>query len=252
MRSIYRQLHGDGAAGLTVTQRVLVVAIIAAVVTTVLDTEPTLPERVHEALRIMEAILAATFSVEYVLRVWSAGADPSFAGWRGRVRYVRQPLVIVDLLALLPFILGLLGAETLVLRSLRVLRLLALTKLVRYSDAMRVVLSSIIDRRYELLFALMIAGLMLLVSSTALYLVEGEAQPKAFGSILRSMWWSVVTLTTVGYGDVVPITPLGKVCAAVTALAGIGMIAMPTGILAAAFSDGFSRARQAGKTTAEG
>lgn len=249
---IYRQLNGGGLAGLTITQRALVVAIIAAVVTTVLDTEPEIPERVHEALRIIEAILTALFSIEYLLRVWSAGEDPSFAGWRGRLRYVRQPLLIVDLLALLPFLLGALGAETLVLRSLRALRLLALSKLVRYSDAMRVVLSSIVERRYELVFALMIAGIMILVSSTALYLVEGEAQPKAFGSILRSMWWSVVTLTTVGYGDVFPFTPLGKVCAAVTALAGIGMIAMPTGILAAAFSDGFARARQAAKPNVEG
>jgi voltage-gated potassium channel len=159
---------------------------------------------------------------------------------------MRQPLAIVDLLALLPFILGVVGAETLVLRAARALRLLALSKLLRYSEAARVVMRSIVERRYELLFALMIAGLMILVSSTALYLVEGASQPKAFGSILRAMWWSVVTLTTVGYGDVFPLTPLGKFFAAITALAGIGMIAMPTGILAAAFSDGFARARQRG------
>jgi len=74
--------------------------------------------------------------------------------------------------------------------------------------------------------------------------LEGEAQPKVFGSILRAMWWSVITLTTVGYGDVYPITPLGKVFAAMTAVAGIGMIAMPTGILAASFSEGFARLRR--------
>src|SRR5262249_9005046 len=108
---------------------------------------------------------------------------------------------------------------------------------------MRIVVSAVFERRFELLFAVTLALLMILLSSAALYLIEGSRQPQAFGSILRAMWWSVITLTTVGYGDAVPVTWLGKGCAAVTAVAGIGMIAMPTGILAASFSDGFARAR---------
>lgn len=241
---VYRELHVAGPEGLTATQRVVLVAIIAGIAVAILDTEPELPEPLHEALRIAEVLVAAVFSVEYVLRVWSAGADPRFAGLRGRLRFMAQPLVVIDLLALVPFVLGVLGGESLVLRALRVMRLLALPKLVRYSEAMRIVMTSIADRRFELLFAVMIACLMILVSATALYVVEGAAQPKAFGSILRAMWWSVVTLTTVGYGDVFPLTPLGKFFAAITAIAGIGMIAMPTGILAAAFADGFARARE--------
>ncbi len=246
---VYQQLHGVDPAGLTLTQRVVLLAILVGVGIAILDTEPELPDGVHEALRIAEVFVAAVFSVEYVLRVWSVGVEPRFAGVVGRLKYMVRPLVIVDLLALLPFLLGVLGGESLVLRSLRVLRLLALSKLVRYSEAMRIVIGSIVERRFELLFAVMIAALMILVSATALYLIEGTAQPKAFGSIVRAMWWSVVTLTTVGYGDVFPLTPLGKAFAAVTAIAGIGMIAMPTGILAAAFADGFARARErAGRT----
>lgn len=94
----------------------------------------------------------------------------------------------------------------------------------------------------RVLFATIVAAVAVAASS-ALYVIEGSNHPDAFGSILRSMWWAVVTLTTVGYGDVVPLSPLGKVFAAITAIAGIGMIAMPTGILAAAFSEGFAKAR---------
>jgi voltage-gated potassium channel len=241
---IYRQLHGTGPGRLTGTQRFLVVAILVAVVVTVLDTEPDMPEGWHHAFRICEAAFAAIFAIEYLLRLWAAGENPEYAGLRGRLRYVTRPVPVCDFLALLPFLLGSLGAESLVLRALRAMRLLALSKLVRYSRAMQIVISSVVERRYELLFALLIASLMILGSSTALYLIEGATQPKAFGSILRSMWWSVVTLTTVGYGDVFPLTPVGKVFAGITAVAGIGMIAMPTGILAAAFSDGFARARR--------
>lgn len=241
---VYHQLRGRGAEGLTGAQRILLVAILAGVAVAILDTEPELPEALHGGLRVAEVLVAAIFSVEYVLRVWSAGEDPKYAGFAGRLRYVVRPFMVIDLLALLPFLVGALGGESLVLRSLRVLRLLTLSKLVRYSEAMRIVVASVAERRYELAFAVLLAFLMILVSSTALYLIEGAAQPKAFGSITRAMWWSVVTLTTVGYGDVFPVTPLGKMFAGMTAIAGIGMIAMPTGILAASFSDGFARARE--------
>jgi voltage-gated potassium channel len=222
----------------------LFATILVAVAIAVLGTEPELPSALHVFIERAEWAVGVIFLVEYATRITVAGVLPEFAGFRGRVRYVTQPLLVLDLLALLPFLLGALGSESLMLRLIRVLRLLALTKLVRYSEAMRVVLAAVVERRFELLFAVMLAFLMLLFSSAALYVLEGEAQPKTFGSIPRAMWWSVITLTTVGYGDVYPITPLGKVFAAMTAIAGIGMIAMPTGILAASFSEGFARLRK--------
>lgn len=240
----YAALYGYGE-GLTRTQRLLFATILFAVAIAVVGTEPELPPAVRAFVDGAEWVVGVIFLVEYGTRIWCAGVLPQFRGFRGRLRYVTQPLLVLDLLALLPFFLGALGGESLVLRVIRVLRLLALTKLVRYSEAMRVVLGALVERRFELLFAVTLALLMLLFSSAALYVLEGEAQPKTFGSILRSMWWSVITLTTVGYGDVYPITPLGKVFAAFTAVAGIGMIAMPTGILAASFSEGFSRLRHA-------
>lgn len=239
---IYRELHGTDEPGLTATQRLLAIAILASVVLAILGTEPDLGEAL-DWIEAAEFGFGVMFLVEYALRVWLAPMNPDYAGPGGRWRYVRRPVPLVDLVALVPFLIGAIGAESFILRLIRVLRLLALSKLVRYSSAMRLVIGSVWERRYELVFAVALAGLAILVSACALYLIEGGSQPKAFGSILRSMWWSVVTLTTVGYGDVFPITPLGKFFAGLTALAGIGMIAMPTGILAACFSDGFARAR---------
>jgi voltage-gated potassium channel len=241
---VFLQLHGSDGPGLTSTQRVIAFAIVSSVLLAILGTEPELGNETLEAIEAAELFLGALFVVEYVLRVWTCTSNPEYGGPGGRWRYVRRPVPLIDLLALLPFLVGAIGAESLILRIIRVLRLLALSKMLRYASAMRIVVGAVWDRRHELAFAMTLAGLMILVSSAALYIVEGGAQPKAFGSIVRAMWWSVVTLTTVGYGDVVPVTPLGKLFAAFTSIAGIGMIAMPTGILAASFSDGFARVRR--------
>lgn len=243
MQRVSDELHARSGEGLTATQRAIFAFIILSVVLAVVATEPELPEGVREAIVVGELIVGAVFLIEYFLRIWSIPLVPEYAGPGGRLRYMAKPVVILDLVAVLPFLLGAIGAESLLLRLVRVLRLLALSKLMRYSEAMRIVIASVISRRYEMLFAVILASMAILITSAAMYVVEGEAQPKAFGSIARSMWWSVVTLTTVGYGDVVPITPIGKILAGITALAGIGMIAMPTGILAASFADGFARAR---------
>jgi voltage-gated potassium channel len=243
-KRVYQALHGKGSGRLTHTQRFLLATILFAVGVAIVSTEPELPDGVRDFLEVSEIVIGMIFVVEFLARIWSVGAAPEFAGFTGRLRYIVKPIVIIDLIALLPFLLGAVGAESLVLRLVRVMRLLALSKLMRYSEAMKIVVSSVVQRRYELFFAFTLAGMMILFSASALYIIEGETQPKAFGSILRSMWWAVTTLTTVGYGDVVPLTPLGKVFAAMTAIAGIGMIAMPTGILAASFSDGFARARE--------
>jgi voltage-gated potassium channel len=240
---VYAALHGRDGEGLTVTQRCVMAAILAGVALAIIGTEPALPPGWQQGIDHAEVVMGVIFLVEYVARVWSIGEQPEHAGLAGRLRYMAKPFAVIDLLALLPYLLGFMGSESFVLRVIRVLRLLAISKMIRYSEAMRIVVGAVIERKFELMFAVMLAWLMILVASAALYVVEGDKQPEVFGSILRSMWWAVVTLTTVGYGDVVPQTVLGKIFAGATALAGIGMIAMPTGILAASFSDGFARAR---------
>ncbi len=233
------------SGGLTWSQRLISLAIVSAVILAIVGSEPELPPAIDGAIDDAEDWFGLFFMIEYVLRVWSAGAMPQYAGLRGRLRYMATPLALIDAIVLVPFILGAFGLESSVLRVMRVMRIVALAKMARYSAAMQLIVSSIYRRRFELYFAVTVVGLMILVTSAMLYVVEGPYQPRAFGSITRAMYWSVITLTSVGYGDVVPVTPLGKVCAGLTALTSIAMIAMPTAILAAAFADGFARTRQA-------
>jgi voltage-gated potassium channel len=150
---------------------------------------------------------------------------------------VIRPLALVDLLVIITIALGVAGLEGTILRFLRLMRLLRLAKLGHYYRAFSDLGSAIFNRRYELAVSFFVAFVLLLISASALYVVEGEAQPEHFGSIPRAMWWATATLTTVGYGDVVPHTVLGKIFAGMTAVTGIGLIAMPTGILASAFSE---------------
>ncbi len=174
----------------------------------------------------------------------TSGERIEHAGLRGRLRYMMTPRAVIDLLAVLPFYLSLGMTESFLLRLFRLLRIISLAKFSRYTAALNSLGQAIADRRYELLVSLGAALLVLLFSATVLYVVEGRAQPEAFGSIPRALWWGVATLTTVGYGDVYPVTVLGQLFAGMTALAAVGMVAMPAGILAAAFSEAFQQRRR--------
>ena len=190
----------------------------------------------------LEWIFGAAFLIEYAARLWACGEDPRYgSSLSGRLRYMRSPAALVDLVALSASLLPFTGHQPFLLRLVRLLRIVRIARLGRFSAAMQSVLEALAERRYELLVSVMIAGMLILIAATLLYFVEGGVQPQAFGSIPRAMWWSVVTLTTVGYGDAAPVTPVGRVLAALTCVGGIGLIAMPTGILAAAFSDAMRR-----------
>jgi len=189
----------------------------------------------------VEIITVAVFSVEYVLRVWSITADPKFASpFAGRLRYILTPLAIFDLLAISSFYLFLLGVDASFLRVFRVARL---AKLWRYSSTLRTFGQVIKNKREELGVTLIIMFLLLIIASTLLYYAERTAQPDAFSSIPAAMWWGVVTVTTVGYGDIFPVTGLGKFMGAIFAVIGIGMFALPTGILGSGFIEEFHRKR---------
>ncbi len=140
----------------------------------------------------------------------------------GRLRYALTVPSLIDLLATVSLFVTLVGTQGAVLRLVRLLRIVALAKLGRYSSALNAISHAIHSRRYELMMSLVIAGMLLLISSTFLYMVEGEGQPDDFGSIPRAMWWSIATLTTVGYGDAIPHTVIGRILAGFTAITGIG------------------------------
>lgn len=222
---------------------VFIVSLIALnVVAMVVHTVQPVRERYAGVFTAFEAFSVAAFSVEYVLRVWSVTADPRYAApVRGRVRYVLTPLALIDLLAILPSVLPFVGADLRMVRAARLFRLFRIGKLVRYSRALQLFGRVIRAKRDELLTTMMLLMLLLLVSASLLYLAENAAQPDKFASIPGSLWWAVATITTVGYGDVYPVTVLGRCFAAVVAILGLGMFALPTGLLGAGFVEELSR-----------
>lgn len=222
------------SSGLSVLNRIIIVLIILSLFLAIIETEHAVyfgRERIFLAL---ECIFTFIFAVEYVARIWVSAESPNYTS---RLRYTLTPAAILDLLTVLLILFTALGTEGFILRLARLLRVLRIAKLGRYSVAMHNIGQAIYLRRFELIISFGIGVFALILSSSILYIVEGGVQPDYFGSIPRAMWWSVATLTTVGYGDVYPITAIGKFFGAITAVVGIGLIAMPTGILAASFSD---------------
>lgn len=249
---LYVNLHTGAwpSPGLSPLNKLIAFIILLAVAVAIVQSEPTLQQG-HEGLfRWTEIVFALIFLAEYAARVWTASENPDYGpGIRGRLRYMVTIPALIDLLVLVSLFITLVGSQGSMLRLLRLARLVVLAKLGRYSTALVAIMGAVRSRRYELLMSLAIACMLLLISSTLLFMVEGAGQPEVFGSIPRAMWWSVATLTTVGYGDAVPFTVLGKMLAGLTAITGIGLIAMPTGILASAFSDALQKQREANEKT---
>jgi voltage-gated potassium channel len=220
--------------GLSILNKIIIVIILLSLFSAIIETEE-LVFRNHEHLfLILESIFAGFFAIEYLARVWASIENLKYSS---RLRYILTPASFLDLLTVLLIGLTTLGAQGFVLRIAKLFRVLRVAKLGRYSVAMHIIGQAVYLRRFELAISFAIGVVALIISSSILYMVEESVQSTAFGSIPRAMWWSVATLTTVGYGDVYPITLLGKFFGAITAVIGIGLIAMPTGILAASFSD---------------
>lgn len=226
---------------------IFIVTLIALnVVVMVISTVQPIRQRFDVVFTGFEAFSMTAFSVEYVLRVWSITAHPRYASpVRGRLRYAVTPLALVDLLAILPAILPFLGADLRVVRAARLFRLFRIGKLVRYSRSLQLFGRVIVAKKDELLTTMMLLMLLLLVSAALLYYAENGAQPDKFSSIPGSLWWAVATITTVGYGDVYPVTAMGRFLAAMVAILGLGMFALPTGLLGAGFVEELSRRHQA-------
>ena len=223
----------------------LILLITMNVVAIFLETVDPIHEQYQQAFWYFEVFSVVIFTIEYLARVWSSidlvethDASPVL----GRIRYMLTPIALIDLIAILPFYLSL--YLTIDLRFLRVLRLLRLFKLTRYSPALGALLDVVQKESEALLAAFVVLLTMLVISSGGIYLLENELQPETFGSMPHSMWWAIVTLTTVGYGDVVPLTTMGKMFAGFIGLIGIGMIALPAAIMASGFAENIHRRKQ--------
>lgn len=219
--------------------------ILLNVVAVVLESIADLQVRFERAFAWFETISLLLFSLEYLLRVWSIIDDPYRQRYRhpvrGRLRYLCSPLALIDLLTILPMWLGLFLSVD--LRILRIARLLRVLKLTRYSPAANLLFSVLRNEARVIGSACFTLFLLLTIGASLTYLVERNAQPDAFASIPQAMWWAIVTVTTVGYGDVVPITPLGKLMGAFLGLIGVAMVALPAGILASGFSEAIQQRR---------
>ena len=215
--------------------------ILLNTVALVLDTVDPIHDAAGRWFYYLEITSVSIFLVEYLVRIWACTAEEQYAHpVKGRLKFALTPLLLIDLIAILPFFMPLVGIED--LRFLRAVRLLArAARLGRYFSGIRT-LGDVIKRKgNELATVVMILAIMLVLASALIYFAEHRQQPEDFASIPHAMWWSVITLTTVGYGDVSPVTPIGKVMAGVIAIMGIGMFALPAGIISSGLMDRLGR-----------
>lgn len=250
MRALRKKLHNQLFVGahpdgrLTLTNKLLILVIIAAVATAALSTEASISSQWHHIFLVSELVFGIIFLLEYLARIYAAAEEPGEGSvWAKRWRFMRSPIGLIDLAVVVSTLMPLVTADAAMLRTVRLLRVLAVMKFGRFNRALKEVWGAVTDRADDLIVTMALAGMLLLFGATALYMTEGDVQPEEFGSIPRALWWSVITLTTVGYGDAFPITALGKVFAGMVALSGIALVAMPTGIIAAAFSEAMQRRR---------
>jgi voltage-gated potassium channel len=225
---------------------ILMILILVNAVAVVLETVDEINAEYGALFHSIEVVSVTIFTVEYLLRLWVAPLSPQYAKpVKGRLRYAFSLMALIDLLAILPTFLPMIFPMDLrVIRFLRTFRLFRLFKMSRYVESLNTLDDVIRSKKEELTVTVVMILMLLLFSSSLMYLVENEAQPDKFPNIPASMWWGVATLTTVGYGDVFPITPLGKLLGAFIAFLGIGMFALPTGILASGFAEEISRRQQ--------
>ncbi len=222
---------------------VILVLILLTVVAIVLESFDSIAKDYSMVFKVFEAVSVSIFSVEYVLRVWTADIQyPEKSKLGARLRYMVSFMAIVDLIAILPFYIPmLLPVDLRVLRLLRMFRLFRVFKLNRYFIALNLIVTVMKKKKEELVATISIMLMLIVVSATLIYYMETDIQPEAFPNIVASFWWAIATLTTVGYGDVYPVTALGKLLASVIAVTGIGLVALPTGILSSGFMDAIKK-----------
>ncbi len=212
--------------------------IILNVVAVVLETVNGIYVRYASIFHAFDLFSVAVFTAEYILRVWSCTVDKRFRDpISGRIRFLITPFALIDLMAVLPFYIPFIFPDLRFLRAMRLFRLFRILKMARYSDSLGIFMNVLRMKKDDLMLLLFSILILLVVSSSLMYEAEHDAQPKAFSSIPAAMWWGVVTLATVGYGDMYPITPLGKLIGSVVVILGIGLFALPTGILASGFAE---------------
>ena len=243
-RRIYQLLEqggaGDGASRLI--DRLLITLIVVNLIAVALESVPAYGARYAVVFNAIEYVSLVVFTIEYALRLWAAaehGPHRHLSATRARLKYMTSPGGIVDLIAVLPFWFSFMLPND--LQMLQVFRMVRFFKFARYSPAMRSLLDVLYRERRALFGCLVVTLGIAVVAAALMHLVEAKAQPDKLGTIPDALWWAIVTLGTIGYGDVVPITALGKIVATGTIFLGLIMMALPVGIIATAFADQIHR-----------
>ena len=236
---LHRLLDDDAVTtGLPVVVRwSLIVLIVGNLAASVAESVPSLHEQYEYMFTVFELVSFGILSAEYAARIWVAPEqrDPGQSERNARLAFAISPQGVVDAIVLATFALPLVTDVD--LRVVLVLRILRVMKLVRYSSGMRSLMDALVDERRALLGCLMILVCTTLLAATAMYIAEGKVQPDKLGTIPEAAWWAIVTLGTIGYGDVIPVTPAGRLVASITIVMGLIMIALPVGIIATAFAE---------------
>jgi len=240
--------HDGGLPG-RIINITLLIFILSNILVVVFESEKNFVHDFHDELLLFEYLTLAIFSAEYLLRLWIVPEHPKYQHikhqhtnvWKMRLRYVVTPMAIIDLLAILPLLLGFFFTDNLLV--LRMVRLIRGFKITRYSHSMSLLMMVLKREAGTLSSTFFILGTLIILTATGIYLVESDVQPESFGSIPKALWWATVTLTTVGYGDVVPITTVGRIFGGLISILGITMAALPAGILASGFSTELNRRR---------
>ncbi len=215
----------------------IMIMIFLNMIAVIMETVDAVYVKYDRLFEWFEIISVVVFTLEYAGRIWTCTLIERYSHpIKGRIQFILSPIGLIDLLAILPFYLPfIMSIDGRILRLLRLFRLVRIFKMGRYSTAFRMIANVLNRRKEELLVTLTIVLLVLVLASSLMYYVEHEVQPEAFSSIPATMWWGVATLTTVGYGDVYPITSIGRVLGAFIAIMGVGIFALPAGIIASGF-----------------
>lgn len=249
MQHVKRRLHeilrvaGPDDRVSHMVDKALFALILLNILAVILETVEFLNTPYGIFFKWFEMISVFIFSAEYLIRIWTCTFEEKFKSpVLGRVRYILTPMALVDLVAIMPFFLPFVlpmtpGVDFRFVRAVRMVRILRILKLGRYSVTIQKLGRVLKNKKEELVITLGVVGILLVFASSLMYYVENSAQPDVFSSIPASMWWGIATLTTVGYGDVYPITFAGKMLGSLIAVLGIGMVALPTGILGSAFME---------------
>ena len=215
----------------------IIVLIILNVIAVILETVQSIHDAYREFFRIFDLVSVVIFTIEYVLRVWSCNHDPRYKHtFFGRLKYMVSTDALIDLLAILPFYVHVfVGLDLRVLRILRLLRFLRLFRLTAYMKSAKMIKNVFVKRASELKLSLILIIFLIIIASSLLYFAEHNAQPTVFSSIPASFWWAIVTVTSIGYGDMVPITLMGKLLTGLITISGLAIFALPAGIITAGF-----------------